>query len=115
MFYTRYLIYFIQLQLILAVPQLNLYYTDWISEIESDNDNDLQHDCLRIGFFDSVYVKKLEMISYCLSELPSKFNFLSKFTFLELSRQNISSEQLCIWSAPINLIERYQFYLNRLI
>jgi hypothetical protein len=96
MFYTRYLIYFIQLRLILAVPQLNLYYTDWISESESDND--LQHDCLRIDFFDSVYAKKLEMISYCLSELPSKFkietvDLLSKFTFLELSRHNVSTDR----------------------
>jgi hypothetical protein len=59
------------------------------------------------------------MISYCLSELPSKFkieddNFVSKFTFAELSKENLSSQQLYLWSAPIDLIEHYQFYLNQL-
>ena len=54
-----------------------------------------------------------------MSELPSKFNienndFFSKFTFAELSKQNITSQQLYLWSAPIDIIERYQFYLNQL-
>jgi hypothetical protein len=61
-----------------------------------------------------------EIISYCLSVLPSEFNFenndlFQTFTFLALSKQNISSEQLYLWSAPIDVIEDYQFYLNQLL
>ncbi|CAF3755523.1 unnamed protein product [Rotaria sp. Silwood1] len=37
-----------------------------------------------------------------------------KFTFAELSKQNITSQQLYFWSAPIDVVERYQFYLNQL-
>jgi hypothetical protein len=93
---------------------LNLYYTDWVSE--SEIDNELQHDCLRVVSFERLS----EVMFYCMSELPSKFhikndNSLSKFTFVELSKKNISSEQLYLWSAPIDLIERYQFYLNQFL
>jgi hypothetical protein len=54
-----------------------------------------------------------------MSELPSKFHienddWLPKFTCVELSKKNISSQQIYLWSAPIDLIERYQFYLNQL-
>ena len=44
MFHLKYFFYFIFLHLIVATPQFNLYYTDWVSE----SDNDLQHNCLRI-------------------------------------------------------------------
>ncbi len=64
-------------------------------------------------------VNSYDGISYCMSELPSKFNitnidFISNFTFAELSEQNITSEQLYLWSVPIDIIENYQFYLNQL-
>ncbi|CAF2417822.1 unnamed protein product [Rotaria sp. Silwood2] len=36
-----------------------------------------------------------------------------KFTFAQLAEQNITSEQLYIWSTPLDIIERYQFYLNQ--
>jgi hypothetical protein len=115
MFGVKHLIYLMQLYLIVAVPQLNLHYTDWISE----SDNDFQHNCLRIDFSNDMNMMESEMIFYCLSELPSKFkiennDLVSNFTFSELSKQNISSQQLYLWSAPIDLIERYQFYLNQL-
>ena len=58
-----------------------------------------------------------QIIPYCLSESTSKWkieknNCDQKFTFGELKIRNISSQQLYLWSAPIDLIERYQFYLN---
>jgi hypothetical protein len=60
-----------------------------------------------------------EIIFYCMSELPWKFNvendnLFSIFTFAELSKQNITSEKLYLWPTPIDIIERYQFYLNQL-
>ena len=60
-----------------------------------------------------------QIISYCMSEWPSKFkikenNLDQKLTFSQLSKQKITSEQLYHWSAPIDLIEQYQFYLNQL-
>ncbi|CAF3392918.1 unnamed protein product [Rotaria sp. Silwood2] len=102
---------------IVATPQINLHYTDWISENESHNI--LQHDCLRIvASIDKTNVSR-EIISYCMNELPSKFyieknDMFPKYTFAELSKLNITSQQLYIWSASIDVIERYQFYLNQL-
>ncbi|CAF4736630.1 unnamed protein product, partial [Rotaria sp. Silwood2] len=55
-----------------------------------------------------------------MNELPSKFHIedndiFPKFTFGELSKLSITSQQLYLWSAPIDLVERYQFYLNQLL
>jgi hypothetical protein len=110
MFHLKYLFYFI-----IAKPQINLYYTDEVSE----SDYALQHNCLRIPLNEEGREDVRQIMSYCMSELPSKFNiekneFFSKFTFAELSKQNITSQQLYLWSAPIDLIEHYQFYLNQL-
>ncbi|CAF3176274.1 unnamed protein product [Rotaria sp. Silwood2] len=54
-----------------------------------------------------------------MNELPSKFyieknDMFPKYTFAELSKLNITSQQLYIWSASIDIVERYQFYLNQL-
>ena len=116
MFDVKYFFYFIFLHLIFATPQINLYYTNWTNE--SDN-NGQQHDCLRIGADIEQANGTRQIMSYCISELSSKFkienvNSFPKFTFAELSKQNITSQQLYLWSAPIDLIENYQFYLNQL-
>ncbi|CAF2726603.1 unnamed protein product [Rotaria sp. Silwood2] len=60
-----------------------------------------------------------EIISYCMNDLSSKFHIknndiFSNFTFVDLLKQNITSQQLYLWSASIDLVERYQFYLNQL-
>ncbi|CAF4405138.1 unnamed protein product, partial [Rotaria sp. Silwood2] len=52
-------------------------------------------------------------------ELPLKFhiennNVFPKFTFDELLKRNITSQQLYLWSSPIDVAESYQFYLNKL-
>jgi hypothetical protein len=121
----KYLFYFILLHLINSAPQINLYYTDRINENESDADN-LRHNCLRVADPDirvhyerDDYLGVRSLASYCMSELPSNFtiqknDLFPKFTFAELSKQNITSQQLYIWSAPIDVIERYQFYLDQL-
>ena len=59
-----------------------------------------------------------EIISYCMNEFSVKFNIrqdvsIPKFTFHQLSEQNITGRQLYLWSAPIDLIEDYQFYLDQ--
>jgi hypothetical protein len=113
----KYLVYFIFLHLISAIPQINLHNTGWVSENETNDV--LEHDCLRVdALIDEGNVSR-EIISYCMSELSSKFHiekndFFSKFTFNELSKQNITSQQLYLWSTPIDIIEDYQFYLNEL-
>jgi len=117
MFYVKYLFYLILSNFILVTPQLNLYYTDSVSTPEKEKE--LQHDCLRadvrMDYMDDIR----EIISYCMSELSSEFDiepfhFHAKLTFVELAKENISSQQLFHWSAPIDLIEHYQFYLNKL-
>jgi hypothetical protein len=107
--------YFIFFHVILATPQLNLYNTDWVSE----SNNELQHNCFRLVSSTKQLNNYRKIISYCLSHLPSNFHLdkndiAPKFTFAELSKQNVTSQQLYLWSAPIDLIERYQFYLNQL-
>lgn len=80
----------------------------------------MQHNCLLITDYRTAQMVR-KVLTYCMSELPSKFhieinkNLVSTFTFDQLSKQNVTSEQLLIWSAPIDVIERYQFYLDQLI
>ena len=100
------------LHLITVHSQFNFYYTNNPSE----NENMFDHDCLPVVYFDpqDQYVEK---VFYCLSEPSSKFHInidksISKFTFAQLKRQNITIQQLFHWSAPIDLIEDYQMYLN---
>jgi len=95
------------LPLILARTRINLY--------------DLDHSiCLRV----IVHIPRQDdqqIVSYCKNKIPSKIpvkssNYLSKYTFAQLAKENIISEQLYLWSAPIDLAERYELYLteNRL-
>ncbi|CAF4848680.1 unnamed protein product [Rotaria sp. Silwood1] len=117
MFRTKYLFYFILIHFIIATPQINLHFTDLINENESSDV--LQHNCLRVAAFMGTSRLDREIITYCMNDLPSKFdiendNIFPKFKFSELSQQNITSQQLYIWSAPIDIIERYQFYLDQL-
>ena len=119
MFHVKHLFYLMLLQLISPTPPINLYFTDSVSESESNDA--LQHDCLRVNDLNGFWFwkTKYQVISYCMSESSLIFNIekndlLPSFTFDELSKQNVSSQQLLLWSAPIDVIERYQFYLNQL-
>jgi hypothetical protein len=95
--------------------QINLHLTDLINN--NNCDVVFQHDCLHVA--DSVKKENPihQIISYCLTSCPSKWNIQEnnldqKLTFAELYKQNITSQQLYLWSAPMDVIERYQFYLN---
>ncbi|CAM4873275.1 unnamed protein product [Rotaria socialis] len=101
--------------MIFATPQINLHYT--INKNESYSE--LQHDCLRATTSAGEATITHQIISFCMSDLPSIFpietnNRFPKFTFAELSKLNITSQQLYRWSAPIDIIEDYQYYLNQL-
>ncbi|CAF1557261.1 unnamed protein product, partial [Adineta ricciae] len=93
--------------------QLNLYYTDKFDSIES-HDYPLQMNCLYIFQPTRAKFGEYKTVIFCLSEsLPTiHSDFSPSYTFADLQKQNITSEQLYRWSAPIDLIERYQIYLN---
>ena len=94
----------------------HLYYTHQVSEGE------LQYDCL---YYDVPLKSKREqqpfsheMIPYCyrpeLVPLVRVVNDTRSTTFEELKRQEITVQQLYSWSAPIDLLEHYQLYLDQL-
>ena len=97
----KFFLYCMFLQLIFGKQQLNLYYTN-------------ENGCIRIeDISDSAYKTDHAITYYCLSELPSQWKIQhvstkSKLTFAELKKKKITSEQLYLWSAPIDLIEDYQ-------
>ena len=81
------------IRVIFATPRINLYYT--INENESHSG--LQHDCLRAMTSAGEATITRQIISYCMSELPSIFpietnNRVPKFAFAELSKLNVTSE-----------------------
>ncbi|CAF1356637.1 unnamed protein product [Adineta steineri] len=89
--------------------QINLDITNEVSE----SDIVFQHDCLHVA----AAANENEIVSLCMSEWPSKWNiernnFDKIYSFTELSKHNVTSEQLYLWSAPMDIIEDYQFYLN---
>ncbi|CAF4269870.1 unnamed protein product, partial [Adineta steineri] len=109
------LFYFILLRSIVTQPNINLYHTDWVNN--NKNDIVFPHDCLHVISSLKKETDPYQVVSCCLSELPSKWNIQEntidqKFTFAELYQQNITGQQLYLWSAPIDVIEQYQLYLN---
>ncbi len=106
------------LQLINGQLQINLYLTDRVSNKE--NNNGLLHDCLYAAAHPPIKDREpYQIIPYCMGEWKSRWdiqenNIDQKFTFTELLKQGITSEQLYLWSAPMDTIESYQFYLNQL-
>ncbi|CAF2788390.1 unnamed protein product [Rotaria sp. Silwood2] len=112
---VKHLVFFLFLNLVIASPQIHLYLTDGINENTAYIDQ--QHDCLYFDLSEDQWSR--DIIPFCISELTSKWhivknNFNGLFTFAELSRQNITSEQLYQWSATIDTSERYQTYSHQL-
>ncbi|CAF0798585.1 unnamed protein product [Adineta steineri] len=116
MLFLRVILDFIFLFLPVVIPiQINLHLTEWINE----NDDILQHDCLHVAVSNEFGNDPYQMILYCMSEWPSKWNvqtnnFDKNFTFADLSILNVTSQQLYMWSAPMDIVEDYQFYLDQL-
>jgi hypothetical protein len=92
-----------------AVLNFNLYYTE-------QQNGELDHHCL---YYMSNAFRDLHQInSYCLrSDLGNDFinnvaEMHQRWTFGELKNRSITALQLLLWTAPINLVERYQEYLQ---
>ena len=105
--------FFILLHYILGQPQVNLYYTDFVNQ----NIDIFDHDCLRLFSINLVNSGNIQMMSFCLSENLSVFDVdddkeMSKYTFSQLFKKNITAEQLYFWSASIDTVEHFQDYLN---
>ncbi len=88
-------------------------------------DNNLDYDCLNyhvrddIVHYDEQNIVTIQTIPYCIrsndeNDVPyDSTNRSTAFTFQELSMQAVTSEQMLTWpSVSIDLIERYQAYLN---
>ena len=100
----------------LIALQNNLYYTDRVNR--KNKDHAIQYNCLYILGTVGSNEKDQRIISYCMNEYSLEFKleneqYNSRFTFVELAKQQITSEELYLWSAPIDLIETYQFYLEK--
>ena len=101
------------LHCIVARCQFNLHLTD------GSTNTALQHDCLHLVALIQNDIEPRQIIAYCLSESPSKWNVKPNsldrsFSFDQLFERDITSEQLYRWSAPIDLAESYQSYLDHL-
>ena len=105
------------LRSIVAQPQINLDRTDWVRN--SENSAVLQHDCLHVAASVEKKNDPRQIISYCMGESSPQWNRQKNnvdrsLTFAELYKQHITSRQLYLWSAPMDTVEDYQFYLNQL-
>ena len=104
-----YLDIFLFSTIINTFPQTNFHLTDV-------NDQTFAHDCLQISVLPISTKDSQEILSFCLtddtlSKWPIQINPLDQiFTFADLRKQNVTSQQLYQWSASIDLIEQYQFY-----
>ncbi|CAF3102685.1 unnamed protein product, partial [Rotaria sp. Silwood2] len=110
------------LMVVCSMPQLNLYNTDR----QTDVTKQLEYDCLYYEIDDKIvnYGEPMKLIyqiiPYCRRPFDHEINLnivndtneLQGITFEKLHKLNISSDQLLIWSAPIDAAERYQIYLN---
>lgn len=111
----KFVISIIFLHLVNCKIHLNLHLTKWLT-----NGGDHLHDCLYIpAHFPDEYDESLTL-AYCMSEWPSKFQIQINpidqvLTFAQLAKDKINTKQLYDWSAPMDLIEDYQIYLNQLI
>ena len=106
------------LHVVLVRSRFNLDLTDWKNEIESDVA--LQHDCLHVAASIENENDPRQIISYCMSEWPSKWDIeqnssVQSFSFAALFELNITSQQLYLWAAPMDAVEDYQDYLNRML
>ena len=114
MFVEKILFCFSLIILVNSDFQINLHLTDWTNENEH-----IQHHCLQVPAATESQSDPRQIISYCMGEWPSKYSIKEtpheqKVTFQQLAEQKITNQQLYLWSAPIDLIEKYQIYLNQL-
>ena len=115
--FLKNLLCFVLLHRLVASFQINLDLTDLT--MEHKENSALQHDCLHVAAPVDKEDDPREIVSYCMSEWPSIWNtqvgnVARAISFAELHKKSISSEQLYLWSAPMDVAEQYQWYLNEL-
>ncbi|CAF1313354.1 unnamed protein product [Adineta ricciae] len=115
-FVGKYLLYLTLFRTIVGSPQIVLHLTDWVSDMKTSPE--LEHDCIYITALEQHYINTHQILSYCLTEWPFEWNITKNtldqnYTFTDLYDQHITSEQLYLWSAPMDVIERYEFYSNQ--
>ncbi|CAF3994623.1 unnamed protein product, partial [Adineta steineri] len=108
--------YLIFIRWIVAIPQINLYFTNQRSESENYDEIGIRYNCIRLASNMKQENSTREISSYCMSESSLKFhieddNSFQTFSFAKLAKMNITSEDLYFWSTPIDIIEQYQIYL----
>ena len=96
---------------IINASRVNLYLTD------GETQGSPQHGCLRVAARVERENDPHQIIAYCLTVWPLTWilqenTIDQKLEFAELIKLNITSEQLYQWSAPIDVVERYEFYRN---
>ena len=69
MFHLKCLFGFVLFQSIVAIPHINLYYTDGVSESVN---RALRHNCLHVS--PKLFDDSRQGMSYCMNELPTKLN-----------------------------------------
>ncbi|CAF1223530.1 unnamed protein product [Adineta ricciae] len=77
----------------------------------------IRYNCFRLAANAEQAKITRQISSYCLSESPSTFRIekdptLPTHSFSSLAKRNITGEDLYLWSAPIDIIEQYQIYLQ---
>ncbi len=103
--------------------EMSLHFDLYFSDRSSDNN--LDYDCLNYYVRDDIVnyhepnTLTTQIIPYCIRSYDENHvrncstNRGIPFTFQELRMRGVTSEQMLTWpSAPIDLIEQYQTYLN---
>lgn len=102
--------------------QFNLHSTHFVNEYDS------YYDCLYYKVSDNMFnyfkakdfVNPYQIIKYCICPLENPIermmagNVLANYTFEQLKQLNTTVEDLFSWSAPIDLAEQYQVYIDEL-
>ncbi|CAF0759856.1 unnamed protein product [Adineta steineri] len=84
---------------------------------------DFNHDCFYSPITKSASLNETtyiieQIVEYCIRTLSKEIidinekSISSKLTFDELKKNNITSTDLMQWSSPIDLIERYEYFLQ---
>ena len=109
MFLIQALLYFTTIHCFQISRQNNLHYTD--------PSTSLQYNCLHVFDYITGKPELQRIVPYCMNEYSpilqiQNYDSNLEFTFTVLKKEQITSEQLYRWSAPIDLIEHYQYYLD---